>query len=108
MEFFDTTVLKDYDEMVNTGEAYGNDGKYVDDLVNDFSATAEELTATIEGIMKAMSEVAVTVNEGAMGTQEIAEKISEIVTMVEQVKNEINISLENSTLLKKAVNKFTV
>ena len=108
MDFFDTTVLKDYDEMVNTGEAYGNDGKYVDDLVNDFSATAEELTATIEGIMKAMSEVAITVNEGATGTQEIAEKISEIVTMVEQVKNEINISLENSTLLKKAVNKFTV
>ncbi|SEW02973.1 methyl-accepting chemotaxis protein [[Clostridium] fimetarium] len=108
MEFFDTTVLKDYDEMVNTGEAYGNDGKYVDDLVNDFSATAEELTATIEGIMKAMSEVAITVNEGATGTQEIAEKISEIVTMVDQVKNEINISLEHSTLLKKAVNKFTV
>ena len=108
MEFFDTTVLKDYDEMVNTGEAYGNDGKYVDELVNDFSATAEELTATIEGIMKAMSEVAVTVNEGAMGTQEIAEKISEIVTMVDQVKNEINISMENSTLLKEAVNKFTV
>jgi len=105
MEFFDTTVLKDYDEMVNTGEAYGNDGKYV---VNDFSATAEELTATIEGIMKAMSEVAITVNEGATGTQEIAEKISEIVTMVDQVKNEINISLEHSTLLKKAVNKFTV
>jgi len=108
MEFFDTTVLKDYDEMVNTGEAYGNDGKYVDDLVNDFSATAEELTATIEGIMKAMSEVATTVNEGAMGTQEIAEKISEIVTMVDQVKNETDISLENSKLLKKAVNKFTV
>jgi len=108
MEFFDSTVLKDYDEMVNTGEAYGNDGKYVDDLVNDFSATAEELTATIEGIMKAMSEVAITVNEGAMGTQEIAEKISGIVAMVEQVKNKINISMENSTLLKKAVNKFTV
>jgi len=108
MEFFDITVLKDYDEMVNTGEAYGNDGKFVDELVNDFSATAEELTATIEGIMKAMSEVATTVNEGAMGTQDIAEKISEIVTMVEQVKNETNISLENSMLLKKAVNKFTV
>ncbi|SEW33268.1 methyl-accepting chemotaxis protein [[Clostridium] fimetarium] len=108
MEFFDTTVLKDYDEMVNTGEAYGNDGKFVDDLVNDFSSTAEELTATIEGIMKAMSEVATTVNEGAMGTQEIAEKISEIVTMVEQVKNETDISLKNSKLLKKAVNKFTV
>jgi len=43
-----------------------------------------------------------------MGTQEIACKISEIVTMVEQVKNETDISLENSKSLKKAVNKFTV
>lgn len=108
MNFFDTTVLKDYEAMVNTGEVYGNDGKFVDEMVNDFSATAEELTATMEGIMKSMSEVAITVNEGALGTQEIAEKISEIVDMVEKVKDETNTSLENSALLKKAVNKFTV
>jgi len=108
MDFFDTTVSKDYSEMVKTGEYYGNDGKFVDELVSDFSATAEELTATVEGIMKAMSEVATTVNEGATGTQEIAEKISEIVTLVDQVKNETDKSLENSTLLKRAVSKFTV
>lgn len=108
MDFFDTTVTKDYQGMVNIGVAYGNDGVFVNDLVSDFSATSEELTATIEGIIRAISEVAVTVNQGAAGTQDIAQRITEIVNLVEEVNTQMNISLENSLKLKLAVNKFMV
>lgn len=108
LEFFDSTVVNDYDSMVSTGEAYGNDGVFVDNLVGDFSATAEELTATIEGIMKAMGEVAITVNEGASGTQDIAEKITEIVRMVDEVKLQMDASKQNTKMLQNAVNKFIV
>lgn len=108
MDFFDETVMKDYKEMVRTGESYGEDGIFVDGLVGDFSATAQELTATIEGIMNAISEVATTVNSGASETQEIAEKMVRIVAMLEEVKIQMDISLDSSELLKKAVNKFTV
>ena len=108
MEFFDTTVSNDYKDMVKTGTAYGDDGLFVDNLVSDFSATSEELTATIDGIIKAVSEVAITVGEGAAGTQDIAEKIIKIVELVEEVNKQMNISLENSDNLKKAVNKFKV
>ncbi|QHQ62613.1 HAMP domain-containing protein [Anaerocolumna sedimenticola] len=108
MEFFDTTVSNDYKEMVKIGAAYGDDGLFVDNLVSDFSATSEELTATIDGVIKAISEVAVTVGQGAAGTQDIAERIIKIVELVEEVNKQMNISLENSLNLKNAVNKFKV
>lgn len=108
MEFFDTVVAKDYSELVVTGENYGNDGEFVDSLVCDFSAATEEMTATIDGINKAIADVAATVNEGASGTQNIAEKIGEIVVMVGEVQNQMKISVDNSNMLKTAVGKFTV
>ena len=94
--------------MVNTGEAYGNDGDYMHSIMNDFNHTAKDLSITIENIMKAMEEVAITVNEGASGTQDIAIKISEIVNLVEEVHAYMDQSLENTNALKQAVGKFIV
>jgi len=108
MNFFDTTVSKDYQELVVTGETYGKDGEFVDNLVGDFSATSEEMAATIEGIMRAISDVSATVVEGATGTQNIAEKTTDIVHLVNQVEEQMRISVENTELLKTAVAKFIV
>lgn len=108
MDFFDHKVVKDYDEMVKTAEVYGNDGDFVYDLVNGFSETSTELTTATEEIMKAMNEVTVTVTEGAGGTQNIAEKIMEIVKLADEVKEQMKISFDNSEQLKAAVNKFIV
>ena len=108
MDFFDTTVAKDYQKLVDTGETYGNDGQFVDGLISDFSATAEEMSATIEGISRAISDVSTTVVEGATGTQNIAEKTSEIVIMVSEVQKQMNISVDNTDLLRTAVGKFKV
>lgn len=108
MDFFDTTVMKDYQEMVNIGVNYGNDGIFLDNLVSDFSATSEELTATIDGIIRSISEVSDTVGHGATETQEISSKMVHIVQMVEEVQTQMQISLKNSQILKQAVDKFTV
>lgn len=108
MNFIDATVMKDYEDIVKTGENYGDDGEFVDELVGEFSAMAEEMTATIEGIIKAISEVSLTVVEGASGTQNIAERISEIVIMVSEVQRQVETSAESSRQLKEEVGKFTV
>ncbi|GAB6108311.1 methyl-accepting chemotaxis protein [Fusibacter bizertensis] len=108
LKYFDTVVTKDYASFVETGEVYGKDAEYVDELVTDFSATSEELTASIEGIIKAIGEVAITINEGAQGTSNIAERISEIVILSENIQNQMRESLENANLLKETVGKFIV
>ncbi len=108
LRYFDTVVTKDYTSFVETGEVYGTDAEYVDELVTDFSATSEELTASIEGIIKAIGEVAITVNEGAQGTSNIAERIADIVVLSEKIQNQMVSSLENANLLKETVGKFIV
>jgi Methyl-accepting chemotaxis protein len=108
MSFIDITVKKDYAEMKNTGEQYSKDAEFVNDLVTDFSATSEELAASIDAILTAINEVSKTVNEGASGNQLIAEKAVTIVEKVDQVKKQTNISSENVNSLKGAIGKFTI
>ncbi len=106
--FFDETVLKDYDALVSTGESYGQDGAFVDSMITEFSASSQELSATIEGIIKAINEVAITVNSGASETQEISERMVQIVAMQDEVQKQMSVAVSNSELLKRAVSKFTV
>ncbi len=108
LNFLDTTVRPDYSNMVKTGESYNNDAAFVFDLISDFSATSQELTASVEGIIRAINDVTKTVNEGAAGTQSIAEQNVEIVEMVSKVKNEMEISNRSTQKLKEIVGKFTV
>ncbi|AEY65321.1 methyl-accepting chemotaxis protein [Clostridium sp. BNL1100] len=108
LNFLDTTVRPDYSSMVKTGESYNNDAAFVFELISDFSATSQELTASVEGIIRAINDVTKTVNEGAAGTQSIAEQNIEIVEMVSKVKNEMEISSRSTQKLKGIVEKFTV
>ncbi|EPR09248.1 methyl-accepting chemotaxis protein [Ruminiclostridium papyrosolvens] len=108
LNFLETTVRPDYSSMVKTGESYNNDAAFVFELISDFSATSQELTASVEGIIRAINDVTKTVNEGAAGTQSIAEQNIEIVEMVSKVKNEMEISSRSTQKLKEIVGKFTV
>ncbi|NTV89062.1 MAG: methyl-accepting chemotaxis protein [Clostridiales bacterium] len=108
MSFMDTNVINDYDQMIKIGEQYNDDAIFVNDLVSDFSATSEELNASVEGMITAIDEVAKTVSEGAAGTQNIAEKTLEIVQKVSDVKKEMEISIDCSKRLKETISKFKV
>ncbi|HEX2924743.1 MAG TPA: methyl-accepting chemotaxis protein [Ruminiclostridium sp.] len=108
MDFLDSTVKPDYQKMLDTSETYNNDAAFVFELVSDFSATSEELTASVEGIIRAITDVTKTVNEGAAGTQNIAEKNIQIVDMVSKVQNEMELSRNSTQKLKEIVGKFTV
>lgn len=108
MDYIDTTVRKDYQEMLKTGDQYNKDAVFMDNLISDFSAAAEELTASVEGIIKAMNHVAKTVNEGAAGTENIAEKATIIVEKVNEVQKQMQISSSNAQMLKQVVGKFKV
>lgn len=91
--FVDQQVLKDYDMMEQTGSRYSEDAKYIEDLVTDFSATSEQLLASIQGMLTAIGETAVATSEGAEGagniaikTEEIIERSNGIVREMEEIK----------------------
>lgn len=108
LDFIDTTVIKDYKSMVSTGEQYFKDAEAIQELVTDFSATAEELLASIQNMVKAINEVANSNNEGAQGTQSIAEKASDVMQNAAKVADLMSRTERNSDSLTKAIAKFKI
>ncbi|MEK3712672.1 methyl-accepting chemotaxis protein [Paenibacillus sp. FSL R7-0333] len=106
--FMDSQVKKDYDAMQETGERYSEDARYIEELVTDFSATSEELLASIQSMLTAISETGSATNEGAeeagviaAGAEQIIGRSGSIVAEMEEIK------LSSAQLLS-AVSRFKV
>lgn len=108
IKFIDTSVISDYDNFISVADQYSEDAGYVDNLVTEISAVAEELSASTQEIIRSISDTSYTIVEGAEGTKSIAQKISGIVTQVENVKSEMDTNLENVELLNESISKFTI
>jgi methyl-accepting chemotaxis protein len=108
MEFIEKKVLNDYDELVTTSETYSKNSARINDMVADFSATSEELLASIQNMVKAIDEIAQSSNDGAQGAANIAQQASEITQMSNDVIKMAGSAKESSELLIKAVASFKV
>lgn len=108
MNFIDTTVKEDYNNMINIGNKYYDDADYISNLVKDFSLTSDQLTVYVEEIIKSINEVTLATNDGAAGTQNVSEKTNNIVKQVNEVKKQMLVSKESADRLKNAVGKFKV
>ncbi len=75
LNFVATDVAEGYDMMEDMSDHYKLDADYVSELVTDFSATSEELLASIEGVMHSIKEVSTASNDGAQNTSTIADKV---------------------------------
>lgn len=73
--FISNQVINDYEMLVVTGEQYNNDAIMVSDMTADFSATSEQIMASVQTVVKAINEIAHASNESASGASSIAEKI---------------------------------
>lgn len=78
LDFVATDVKSSYDSFESLADAYNQDSEFVDGLVSDFSATSEELLASMDGMMNAIEGVANAANEGASGTSDMADRIQNI------------------------------
>lgn len=108
LEFIDQQVINDYETMVKTSEQYNHDAEFVDNLVADFSSTAEQLTASMQEMTKVIDEIAIAANEGAEGTTNIAEKSIIVVGKADEVMKQADVTKESSDHLVDLVSKFTV
>jgi len=106
LKYITESVYKDYDAMLSATDSYKMDAAYVQGLVNDLSATTQELTASINNITNAITEVAQSAGEGAAGTTNIATKSGEAVSESSKVVKEtdqVKISVDN---LVNSINQF--
>ncbi|MFD1773589.1 methyl-accepting chemotaxis protein [Paenibacillus rhizophilus] len=106
LQFVDKQVLHDYDAMQQTGSMYSEDAKYVEDLVTDFSATTEELLASIQNMLSAISETTIATNEGAEGAGSIAERSERIISQSSGIVTEMEEIRQSASALLNTVSRF--
>lgn len=108
LNFLENTVNKDYDKFGNVAIQYDKDADTVNGFMMDFSAVSEELNASIEGIVKAVGEMAQTVSDGAGGIQNVSEKTSNIFKKLENIDSTATKNKESADMLKEIIEKFNI
>ncbi len=108
LKFVSTDIATSFRDFSAVTEAYKNDALYVDGLITDFSATAEELLASIDNILDSVNEVSHAATEGAIGTGDIAEKIAFITDKSAEVTKQVEITRESSERLKTEISNFII
>lgn len=108
LEFMETEVDKDYKTMLKATEEYSNDAVFIDNLVTDFSATSQQLAASMQNMLRAISEITAAANEGASGTTDIAERISVVVQKSNDIVKQSEKIRNSSDALNELVSKFRV
>lgn len=106
LAFIDTQVIKDYDYLLDTGEQYSNHSIHINDMITDFSATSEELLASVQNISKSITEIASTANEEAQGAALIAQETATVMQLSATVIELSNEAKQNASLLTEAVSAF--
>lgn len=108
LEFVGTDVVQNLAEFSQMADSYSQDAERVDSLVTDFSASSEELLASINGVMDAITEVSKAATEGATGTSDIAEKTGVVVTRASEIKEKAAAAHASADELQKKVERFIV
>ena len=108
LTFVSTDVNRDYKYMLEVASRYSEDANYVDDLVNEFSATSEELLAAIDNIAHAIEGVAIAANESASGTTDIASRVAEANSESNNVMEKIQQTKESTDTLKEEISQFKI
>lgn len=106
LSFVEKDVEKDYDLFINTGEQYNLDAQNFNNFMVDFTTTSKELNISINGIVKAINEVASTVNEGAVGVTNIAGKTLTMVEKISHIEESAISNKESARNLKEIIEKF--
>lgn len=108
LDFVDQQVLNDYEKLVESSEKYSQNTSSINDMVTDFSATSEELLASVQNMVKAIDEMAGVSNEEAQGATNIAQEASCVTQMANNVSKIAESAKGKSEMLIQVVSQFKV
>ena len=94
--------------MLDVSEKYNEDAKFIDDLITVFHSTSKKLLLSIQEILSTIDAVAMTANEGAAGTTDIADRVAEATNKSTVIMQEVLESKESIDQLEMGVRKFKI
>lgn len=106
LEFINSQVVSDYEMLVETGNKYSGDAEMVETLVNELSATSEELLASIHTMIRSIGEVTNATNDSATGITDIATGSTEMLGMSKNMVDQIEKSKKSIENLFTKIDNF--
>lgn len=106
LNFIDTTVLLDYDKMVDISNQYHGDADSIDQMMDTIKGKADGLKDTIQEINEGIDGINTAVEESAQGVNMVADNTSQLVEMLGSIKADAENNREISNELSNEVQMF--
>ena len=104
--FIDQTVLADYDKFVGMANTYHDDADHMDEILQNFYASAERLRGTMAQMAEGIDGINIAVDESAQGVTSAAQSTGALVEAISTIKGEADVNREISEDLQDEVNRF--
>lgn len=108
LDFVDTDIVESFNNFEKMADDYNLDAAKINDLLSDFSATSEELVASITNITQAIDGISSASNDSAAGTTNIAQKTVSIASGSAEVMKGAKDAESSAEELRKNVNNFII
>ncbi len=108
LDYVDQDVVESFALFEKMADDYNVDATKINELVSDFSATSEELLASINSISEAIDGITSASNDSAAGTTNIAQKTVSIVNESSEVMKSAKVAEKSAEELRKNVNNFKI
>ena len=108
LDYVDQDVVESFALFEQMADDYNADATKVNELVSDFSATSEELLASINSISEAIDGITLASNDSAAGTTNIAQKTVSIVNESSEVMKSAKVAEQSAEELRKNVDNFKI
>ena len=106
LTFIDDTVLTDYDKFVDMANTYHEDADHMDEILQNFYASAERLRTTMAQMADGIDGINIAVDESAQGITLAAQSTGALVSALSNIKSESDINLDISQSLQGEVSRF--
>ena len=108
LQFMEQNVTKDYETILKTADQYRTDADYLRDFARKSNAASQGITEDVDTMNNAMTQIAKATHEEAQGNTTVAEKVTDVADMANQILEKVRESQEGADKLKEQVAKFKV
>ena len=106
LDFIDSTVLADYDKLVDVASQYYDDADKLDAMMDVIDDKSDELEENITNMNEGIDGINVAVEESAQGVTMVADNTSQLVDMLGSIRLDAESNREISDELSSEVQMF--
>lgn len=108
LDFLQSEVMEGYSDMVDMSNQYDHDAKSFDEMLSGFKEASLRLSDNMKHTALAMDQMTISISEGADGTQNVTSAAEQMVCNMDEIKKQMNKTLEINEKLNKTIGIYKI